>query len=95
MSKVAPVIQSSSNSAGLSAQAISELNQHYRSLNFEARLRRFYTGFQPERIMVTSSFAATSAYFLHIISCIRPQQVIFLLIRAFIFRKLCYTGIIW
>lgn len=63
MSKVAPVIESSSNSAGLSAQAISELNQHYRSLNFEARLRRLYTDFQPERIMVTSSFAATSAYF--------------------------------
>ena len=46
MSKVAPVIQSSSNSAGLSAQAISELNQHYRPLNFEARLRKLYTDFQ-------------------------------------------------
>ena len=87
MSKVAPVIQSSSNSAGLSAQAISELNQRYRSFNFEERLRRLYTDFQPERIMVTSSFAATSAYFLHIISCMRPQQVIFFIDTGFHFPE--------
>ena len=85
MSEVASIIPSSSNSAGLSAQAITELNDRYRSLDFEARLRRLYTDFQPEKIMVTSSFAATSAYFLHIISRIRPEQVIFFIDTGFHF----------
>ena len=61
MSEAATIGQSSGNSAGLSAQAISELNQRYHSLNFEARLRSLYTDFQPEKILVTSSFSATSA----------------------------------
>ena len=45
-------------------------------MNFEARIRSLYADFNPERILVTSSFAATSAYFLHIISTIRPEQEI-------------------
>ncbi|SFE19491.1 phosphoadenosine phosphosulfate reductase [Nitrosomonas sp. Nm166] len=79
--------QSVSNSAGLSVQAIRELNDRYRPLDFEARLRRLYTDFQPEKIMVTSSFAATSAYFLHIISRIRPEQVIFFINTGFHFPE--------
>ncbi len=87
MTNVAPIIQNSSNSAGLSAQAISELNDRYRLFNFEERLRKLYTDFQPEKIMVTSSFAATSAYFLHIISRIRPEQVIFFIDTGFHFPE--------
>ena len=49
MSEAATIGQSSGNSAGLSAQAISELNQRYHSLNFEARLRRLYTVFSPKK----------------------------------------------
>ena len=37
--------------------------------------------------MVTSSFAATSAYFLHIISSIRPEQVIFFIDTGFHFPE--------
>lgn len=87
MSEAAEIIQSPSNSAGLSAQAIVELNDRYRPLNFEARLRRIYTDFRPEKIMVTSSFAATSAYFLHIISRIRPEQIIFFINTGFHFPE--------
>ena len=64
------------NSAGLSRDAIDDLNREYRELDFEARIRRVYQDFAPDKIMVTSSFAATSAYFLHIISSIRPEQKI-------------------
>ena len=89
MSEVAAVIQKNdnANSAGLSMQAISELNDRYRPLNFEERLRNLYTDFHPEKIMVTSSFAATSAYFLHIISRIRPEQVIFFVDTGFHFPE--------
>ena len=64
------------NSAGLSPQQIAELNARYRTLNFRERLEQVYKDFAPDKILVTSSFAATSAYFLHIVSTIRPDQVI-------------------
>ncbi|TXI18462.1 MAG: phosphoadenylyl-sulfate reductase [Nitrosomonas sp.] len=87
MSEVAAVIENPSNSAGLSAQAISELNDRYHPLDFEARLRRLYRDFEPQKIMVTSSFAATSAYFLHIISRIWPEQKIFFIDTGFHFPE--------
>ena len=87
MTNVAPIAQPAGNSAGLSAQAISELNDRYRPLNFEERLRTLYCDFQPEKVMVTSSFAATSAYFLHIISRSRPEQVIFFIDTGFHFPE--------
>ena len=87
MSETASIVQSSSNSAGLTAQAIVKLNDRYRSLDFEARLHKLYTDFQPAKIMVTSSFAATSAYFLHIISRIRPEQIIFFINTGFHFPE--------
>lgn len=77
----------SGNTAGLSAGDIAILNERYRPLNFEERLRKLYIDFQPEKIMVTSSFAATSAYFLHIISRIRPEQIIFFIDTGFHFPE--------
>ncbi|HEY9032433.1 MAG TPA: phosphoadenylyl-sulfate reductase [Pseudomonadales bacterium] len=67
------VIASSAVGQGRSLQ---QLNAAYRDLHFEERIARLYQDFAPQKVLVTSSFAATSAYFLHIISRIRPQQVI-------------------
>ena len=75
------------NTAGLSEEAIAELNASYRSLDFASRIRRLYEDFDPSRVMVTSSFAATSAYFLHIISTIRPEQVIHFINTGFHFQE--------
>lgn len=55
---------------------IRELNEAYAPLHFEERIRRLYEDFSAEKVLVTSSFAATSAYFLHIISRIRPDQLV-------------------
>lgn len=74
------------NAAGLSRDALAELNEAYRELDFGARIRRLYTDFDPAKVMVTSSFAATSAYFLHIISRIRPEQVIHFINTGFHFQ---------
>lgn len=72
-----PVIaRSSDNSAGLTRAEIAALNQAYAPLGFAERIKRIYVDFAPEKVLVTSSFAATSAYFLHIIANIRPEQVI-------------------
>lgn len=75
------------NSAGLTPQTLAELNRAYRSLDFEQRIRRLYQDFRPDGILVTSSFAATSAYFLHIISRIRPEQVIHFINTGFHFQE--------
>ncbi len=88
MPNAAPLIVSAvENSAGLSQQAIAALNEAYRPLDFEQRIRRLYTEFAPEKVMVTSSFAATSAYFLHIISQIRITQPIFFIDTGFHFPQ--------
>ncbi len=71
-----PVIASSGNSAGLTVSELDALNTAYRPLSAAERLARLYRDFAPEKILVTSSFAATSAYFLHMIASVRPQQVI-------------------
>ncbi|HKY93132.1 MAG TPA: phosphoadenylyl-sulfate reductase [Nevskiaceae bacterium] len=62
--------------AGLDTAQIDALNEKYLPLKFEDRLRALYEDFDPAKVMITSSFAATSAYFLHIVSRIRPEQVI-------------------
>jgi phosphoadenosine phosphosulfate reductase len=81
------IISKSTNSAGLSPHAIATLNEQYRALNFEARLQKLYRDFNPEKILVTSSFAATSAYFLHIISTLRPDQTIHFIDTGFHFAE--------
>lgn len=65
---------SAGNTAGLSAADLAELNRRYAPLDFETRLRQFYQEFPVDKVLVTSSFAATSAYFLHLISRIEPRQ---------------------
>jgi phosphoadenosine phosphosulfate reductase len=64
------------NSAGLAAADLRALNERYAPLHFEERIRQLYLDFDPAKVLVTSSFAATSAYFLHIFSRIRPDQKI-------------------
>ncbi len=64
------------NTAGLSPEDIAALNARHKTLHFEERLGLLYKDFAPEEVLVTSSFAATSAYFLHIISRIQPRQKI-------------------
>ncbi|MFO1417153.1 MAG: phosphoadenylyl-sulfate reductase [Methylotetracoccus sp.] len=77
----------SGNTAGLSAEDIHALNQKYAELNFARRIEALYGDFDPAKVLVTSSFAATSAYFLHIISRIRPQQEITFIDTGFHFPE--------
>ena len=81
------IARASSNSAGLTAEGIAALNAAYAPLDFEARIRRLYEDFEPDSVLVTSSFAATSAYFLHIIHRLRPQQKIHFIDTGFHFPE--------
>lgn len=66
---------------------LAELNEKYQPLDFEARIRLLYQDFDPAKVLVTSSFAATSAYFLHIVSRIRPEQAIHFIDTGFHFPE--------
>lgn len=75
------------NTVALPADELDRLNQEYAELHFNDRIQRLYKDFDPARILVTSSFAATSAYFLHIISEIAPQQSIHFINTGFHFPE--------
>jgi len=75
------------NTAGLGAAQIDLLNRKYAPLAFDERIRRLYDDFAPDKVLVTSSFAATSAYFLHIVSRVRPDQVIHFIDTGFHFPE--------
>lgn len=71
---IAPAVMPSPEGAALSPDDIAALNARYAPLDFEQRIRQLYREFDVDRVLVTSSFAATSAYFLHLISTIEPRQ---------------------
>lgn len=66
---------------------LEELSARYTPLDFEQRLRQLYRDFDPAEVLVTSSFAATSAYFLHIVSTIEPRQKIAFIDTGFHFPQ--------
>ncbi len=80
-------ISTVSNSAGLDAASISELNAKYNALTIEERLTQLYRDFSPEQVMLTSSFAATSALLLHIFSRLAPEQKVFFIDTGYHFSQ--------
>jgi phosphoadenosine phosphosulfate reductase len=54
--------------------SITELNEIFRPLQPEQRISELYRHFTREEVMLTSSFAATSAYLLHLFSVYQPEQ---------------------
>ena len=78
---------SAPNSSGLSTERVRELNAEFAPLHFEERIRRLYELFAPEDVLVTSSFAATSAYFLHIIHRIQPAQKVAFIDTGYHFQQ--------
>lgn len=76
------------NTAGLNAKDIAALNERYHSLNFEQRLYKLYTDFLPEKVMVTSSFAATSLISYTLFRAFVLSRSFSLLIPVFIFPRL-------
>lgn len=66
---------------------IRELNERYRALTPDQRIDRLYEDFDPARVMLTSSFAATSAFLLHVFSRVRPQQPVFFIDTGYHFPQ--------
>jgi len=69
------------------ATLISTLNKQYRPLSVDQRIQALYQDFNPDKVMLTSSFAATSAFFLHLFSRVRPEQKVFFIDTGFHFPE--------
>jgi phosphoadenosine phosphosulfate reductase len=64
---------------------ISELNARYTPLTPSERIQQLYRDFS--KILVTSSFGATSVYLLHLLTRIKPDQVIYFLDTTYHFPE--------
>lgn len=71
----------------LSRSAISDLNEKYRPLSIEGRIQEIYKDFVEEEIMLTSSFAATSAFLLKIVSTVNNTQKVFFIDTGYHFDE--------
>ncbi len=75
------------NSPTAELDFLAALNEKYRDLSVEERIRELYNDFAPEKVMLTSSFAATSAFFLYLFSRVHPKQPVFFIDTGFHFPE--------
>lgn len=61
----------------LSSKEINALNDKYRKLTATERINELYKDFNQHDVMLTSSFAATSAFLLKLVSDVNPSQTVF------------------
>ena len=64
-----------------------ELNKKYRSLNVHDRIEELYHDFEVSDIMLTSSFAATSAMLLKFFSDVNKEQLIYFIDTGYHFKE--------
>ena len=70
----------------ISAEEIKALNKKYKPLSAQKRIKQLYMDFDIADIMLTSSFAATSAFLLKLISDINDKQEVFFIDTGYHFE---------
>src|SRR5690606_6886397 len=63
------------------------LNLKYQPLSIEQRIEMLYEDFSTDEIMLTSSFAATSAFLLHLFSSVNKNQKVYFIDTGFHFPQ--------
>lgn len=71
----------------LTTEKINELNQKYKPLSIHQRIQELYNDFELEEVMLTSSFAATSAFLLHAFSQVNKEQKIYFIDTGYHFTE--------
>lgn len=64
---------------------IDDLNNRYRNLSPEERVTQLYKDYTTDDVMLTSSFAANSAFLLHLFSTTYPDQKVYFIDTGFHF----------
>lgn len=75
------------NKRTFSPQEIKSLNKKYRTLSPTDRIKQLYIDFSENEVMLTSSFAATSAMLLKFFSDVNPNQKIYFIDTGFHFAE--------
>ena len=71
----------------LNHAAIDTLNQRYDTLNVYQRVEQLYKDYEAKDIMITSAFAATSAFLLKVFSDINKDQIIYFIDTGYHFKE--------
>lgn len=71
----------------LNHSGIEKLNQQYDTLSVYKRVEQLYKDFDAKDIMITSAFAATSAFLLKVFSDINKEQVIYFIDTGYHFKE--------
>lgn len=78
--------QTTISNSEISADNISLLNETYRSLTVRERIKQLYKDFEVNEVMLTSSFAATSALLLKLFSDINKEQQVYFIDTGYHFE---------
>lgn len=81
-----PNIQTTLCSSEISDERLSILNKTYNSLSVRDRIKQLYLDFDVNDVMLTSSFAATSALLLKLFSDINTKQEVFFIDTGYHFN---------
>lgn len=68
-------------------EKLSELNKKYSGLTVKERVQELYNDFQLEDIMLTSSFATTSAFLLKMFSEVNKGQIVYFIDTGYHFKE--------
>jgi len=71
----------------LTIEEITQLNAKYIDLSVSQRITQLYQDFEAEEVMLTSSFAATSAFLLHAFSQVNKEQKIYFIDTGYHFTE--------
>lgn len=71
----------------VTATEVAQLNKKYRELSLQERISELYNDFNLAEIMLTSSFAATSAFLLKLISEINSDQLVYFIDTGYHFEE--------
>lgn len=71
----------------ISGKEIKVLNEKYRQLSVTERIEELYKDFATGEVMLTSSFAATSAFLLRVFSKVNPNQKIYFINTGYHFEE--------
>ena len=71
----------------VSAAEVQTLNEKYRELSLNERIEELYKDFSLAEVMVTSSFAATSAFLLKLFSEVNSKQLIYFIDTGYHFDE--------
>ena len=75
------------NSSEISDKQIKSLNKKYKSLSVTNRIKELYVDFDVNQVMLTSSFAATSAFLLKLFSDVNKEQQVFFIDTGYHFEE--------